>query len=101
MNLKEAKTRFFDTRKDDSRLRIKGHAHRDYPDREFTLDEIRALIKGAGQLKDNNAATAKPDSFVWHCNDARDRPCELVVVFSIDANGDLLIVISAFRRVKI
>ena len=102
MNLTAARAKFQKLRQDSHRIRIKKHAWADHPDRGFTPGEIKNLVhESSGILDDNRAASATDGSFVFRCYDRLKRRCELVVLFEEDeVSGELLIVISAFRRVK-
>jgi hypothetical protein len=101
MNLTAARLKFRELRQDHHRIRVRSHAWREHPERCFSPDEIIELIcHSSGELADNRAATATPDSFVLRCCDRRNRRCEMVVVFEVSSTtGDWLIVISAFRKV--
>ncbi len=82
---------------------VKRHAYLDYPDRGFSPEEILDLCEGSGRLLDNKAATAKPDSYVWHCKDEEGRGVEIVVLIETietPRSREILLVISAFRRLK-
>lgn len=98
---KEFERLFHQLRKDNSRIVIKKHAYLDYPDRGFSPEEILDLCAGPGRLLDNRAASAKPDSYVWHCKDEESNSVELVVLIETKESPhsrELLLVISAFRR---
>lgn len=100
MKLTEARKKFDALRKEPSRVVVRRHAWEHHPERKFTVDEIRALVAGAGMLRDNRVDRPAPDSFVWWCEDSEDRKCEVTIRFDADqATGDLVVVISAFRRV--
>ncbi len=94
---------FHRLRKDKSRIIVKKHAFKDYPERGFSPSEIVELIAGPGRLFDNKAATAKPNSYVWHCRDEDENEVELVVLIEVTyvpQEQGLVLVISAFRRLK-
>jgi hypothetical protein len=99
LNLSVAR-QLFDTLRKSGRIRIKPHAHRDQPERNFTVFEVYSLVVGKGHLKLNHVVNPAPDSFVWHCMDDLDRNCALAVVFDTDESGDLIVVISSFSEVS-
>ena len=102
MNLTVARAKFQKLRHDNHRIRIEKHAWADHPKRGFTPGEIKNLVhESSGILVENRAASATEGSFIFRCYDRLKRRCELVVLFEKDeASGELLIIISAFRRVK-
>lgn len=84
MRLVEARRKFRELRQDPTRIAVRQHAWRDHPERRFSPPEIVELIHlAAGELRDNRAPTAQPESFVFHCKDGAGRRCELVVRFEI------------------
>jgi hypothetical protein len=91
--------KLFDTLRNSGRIAVRRHASKDHPERKFTPEEVVALIKTSGILRENYVDNPAPDSFVWHCKDDLGRNCELCIVFQVDDDGDLIMVISAFRRV--
>lgn len=97
MGLTEAKRLFDVLRVSDSKIFVTGHAHRDHRSRGFSVVEIVRLIRGKGVLRVNHAATAKPGSFVWHCKDEIGRACELTCLFEVLENGQVVVVVSAWR----
>ncbi len=98
MNLTVAR-KLFDTLRSSGRIAVKRHAYADYPKRRFTKQEVVWLAKGDGYLKENHVDNPAPGSFVWHCKDDQDHSCELCVQLREDDVGQLIMVISAFRRV--
>lgn len=98
MTLTEARRKFDTLRADGSKVIVRRHAWADYPKRNFSPAEIRALIAGSGVLRDNRVANPAPDSFVWHCKDDDGQACELAVVFETNEANELVIVISAYRE---
>lgn len=101
MQLGEAKIKFLSLRHDESRIHVRRHAHADYPKREFTLAEVKTLaMTSRGVLRDNHVDSPAPDSFVWWCRDGQDRQVQLTVKFEMfEGTGEVILVISAYRRV--
>ena len=99
LNLNVAR-QLFDTLRSSGRIRVKPHAHKGHPERNFTVFEVYSLVVGKGHLKLNHVGNPAPNSYVWHCKDNLDRNCELAVVFDTDEVGNLIVVISAFREVS-
>lgn len=103
MSKTEFEKLFHGLRKDKSRIIVRKHAYKDYPERGFSPSEIIELIAGPGRLFDNKAATAKPNSYVWHCRDEDENDVELVVLIEmidVPEEQNMVLVISAFRRLK-
>ena len=94
LKLSEARVVFDELRKD-KKIIVRRHAHKDYPDRQFTENEIKYLVAGQGHLIDNNFPSAIEDSFLFVCKDLKERRVELAVLLE-----DNVIVVSAFRRVQ-
>ena len=102
MKLRDAKNLFDTLRKEAGRIVVTGHVLHDHPERGFTRDVVLALVMGRGRLVDNKMPSAAVDSFMWHCKDEAERPCELVVKFeALNGNpNELVLVISAYRETK-
>lgn len=100
MRLRDAQDKFDELRKDPGNVVVRRHAWADHPERRFKPQEIKELVsRTGGILRDNHVDKPAPDSFVWHCKDADARKCEVTLKFEETDTGDLIIVISAFRRI--
>ncbi len=99
MKLTEARRKFTELRSDRSRVEVRTrHVVGDHPERKFTYQEVVYLVTSVpGQLKDNHVDNPAPDSFVWWCKDAKDNQCQLCVQFKEREDGEVIMVISAFR----
>jgi hypothetical protein len=96
LGLTEARKQFNKLR-DARKVRIAPHAYKDHPGRKFTEQEVRSLVlDGSGFLHANNGASAKPNSWMWKCRDAKGESCEIIVLLEQDGD-ELILVISAWR----
>lgn len=99
MKLTDARKKFDQLRRTRGRILVRKHAWKDWPKRKFTVGEIVELVMGDGHLKMNHVD--RPTTpFVWHCKDQDEEPCTLAVDFQEDESGDLIVVVSAYRKDK-
>jgi hypothetical protein len=90
--------RLFNSLRTKGMIAVRKHPVEDYPDRRFTAEELSSLVQGKGHLSDNKMPSAKANSYKWKCRDALGRTCEIVVVFETLEDGQLIVVIHAWRR---
>lgn len=108
MGLADSRRLFFQVR-GKSRILVKNHAFKDYPNRGFTKQELINLVKhGNGRFKANSESLEAIDgSFLFLPKDDEGRECKLVILIeevTIEGKGgprkETIIVCSAYREVK-
>lgn len=100
MRLSDARAKFKELRKDVWRIRVTDHAWQDHPERKFTRGEIVELVNSEnGTLRLNNSPEAAPGSFLFVCTDSLERHVKMSVKFETAANGEMILVVNAYRKV--
>lgn len=100
MKLGEARSKFLTLRQDATKVIVHKHSWQSHPERLFSAAEVKTLaMTSQGILHDNHVANPAAGSFVWWCRDAEGRQVELTIVFNqLQGTGEIVVVISAFRR---
>ncbi len=90
---------FHQIRKFDERISVRPNAWKAHPERKFTALELIRLVQGKGRLLDNRYPTAHENSFLWVCREDDLRITEIALLFDRTEDGDLIVIIHAYREV--
>lgn len=98
MKLRESKKLFFDFRKQNRIDVCETHVIGEHPERAYSIDEVKSLVKEAGTLQDTTDSQHRGERFYWRTKDLAGNKVRLVVEFEKDEIGQLILVVSAGER---